>query len=150
MSRELWQKSASDLTLGYANGEWSPLEVVDAIFARVEKVNPLINAIVTLDAEGARAAAKASEARWKRGAAIGPFDGVPISVKDNILVRGLRTTWGSKLYADFVPTADELLVLRLRNGGAVLLGKTNCSEFTVQGYTDNLVFGPTRNPWTRH
>ena len=62
-------------------------------------------------------------------------------------MRGLRTTWGSKLYADFVPTADELPVLRLRNGGAVLLGKTNCPEFTVQGYTDNLVFGPTRNPW---
>ena len=69
MSRELWQKSASDLTLGYANDEWSPLEVVDAIIARVEKVNPLINAIVTLDAEGARTAATASEARWKRGAA---------------------------------------------------------------------------------
>ena len=147
MSRELWQKSASDLTLGYANGEWSPLEVVDAIIARVEEVNPLINAIVTLDAAGARAAAAASEERWKRGASKGPFDGVPISVKDNIPVRGLRTTWGSNLYAGFVPTADELSVLRLRNGGAVILGKTNCPEFTLQGYTDNLVFGPTRNPW---
>ena len=147
MPTDLWQKSASDLTRGYAKGEWSPLEVVNAVLKRAEKVNPLINAIVTLDVEGARAAAKASEARWRRGAALGPFDGVPISVKDNIPVRGLRTTWGSKLYADFVPMVDELSILRLRNGGAVVLGKTNCPEFTLQGYTDNLVFGPTRNPW---
>jgi aspartyl-tRNA(Asn)/glutamyl-tRNA(Gln) amidotransferase subunit A len=147
MPTELWQKSASDLTLGYASGEWSPVEVIDAIFERVEKVNPLINAIVTIDFEGARVAAKASDTRWKHGAAIGPFDGVPISVKDNIPVRGLRTTWGSRLYTDFVPTADELPILRLRSGGAVVLGKTNCPEFTLQGYTDNLLFGPTRNPW---
>jgi aspartyl-tRNA(Asn)/glutamyl-tRNA(Gln) amidotransferase subunit A len=147
MPTELWQKSASDLTLGYASGEWSPVEVIDAILDRVEKVNPLINAIVTIDFEGARAAAKASETRWKRGAAIGPFDGVPISVKDNIPVRGLRTTWGSRLYADFVPAADELPIMRLRSGGAIVLGKTNCPEFTLQGYTDNLLFGPTRNPW---
>jgi aspartyl-tRNA(Asn)/glutamyl-tRNA(Gln) amidotransferase subunit A len=147
MSTELWQKSASELTPGYARGKWSPVEVLNAIFERVEKVNPLVNAIVTLDIDGARAAAKASEARWNHGAAIGPFDGVPISVKDNIPVRGLRTTWGSRLYTDFIPTADELPIMRLRHGGAVVLGKTNCPEFTLQGYTDNLLFGPTRNPW---
>src|ERR1700726_958314 len=148
MPSQLWRKSAADLTLGYASGEWSPVEVIDAILDRVEKVNPLINAIVTIDFEGARAAAKASETRWKRGAAIGPFDGVPISVKDNIPVRGLRTTWGSRLYSDFVPAVDELPIMRLRSGGAVVLGKTNCPEFTLQGYTDNLLFGPTRNPWS--
>jgi aspartyl-tRNA(Asn)/glutamyl-tRNA(Gln) amidotransferase subunit A len=147
MPTELWQKSASELTLGYASGEWSPVEVTDAIFDRVEKINPIVNAIVTLDVEGARAAAKASERRWKQDAAIGPFDGVPISVKDNIPVRGLRTTWGSRLYADFVPSADELPIRRLRSGGAVVIGKTNCPEFTLQGYTDNLLFGATRNPW---
>jgi len=133
MPTELWQKSASELTLGYASGEWSPVEVIDAIFDRVGKINPIINAIVTLDLEGARAAAKASETRWKDGAAIGPFDGVPISVKDNIPVRGLRTTWGSRLYSDFVPSADELPIMRLRSGGAVVIGKTNCPEFTLQG-----------------
>ena len=147
MPTELWQKSASELTLGYASGEWSPVEVIDAVFDRVGKINPIVNAIVTLDLEGARAAAKASETRWKDGAAIGPFDGVPISVKDNIPVRGLRTTWGSRLYADFVPSVDELPIMRLRSGGAVVIGKTNCPEFTLQGYTDNLLFGPTRNPW---
>jgi aspartyl-tRNA(Asn)/glutamyl-tRNA(Gln) amidotransferase subunit A len=68
-------------------------------------------------------------------------------VKDNILVQGLRATWGSKLYAGFVPSVDELPIARLRAGGAIILGKTNCPEFTLQGYTDNLLFGPSRNPW---
>jgi aspartyl-tRNA(Asn)/glutamyl-tRNA(Gln) amidotransferase subunit A len=147
MASELWQKSASDLTLGYARGEWSPVEVLNAILERVEKINSLVNAIVTLDIEGASAAARASAARWDQGAVLGPFDGVPVTVKDNIPVRGQRTTWGSRLYANFVPMADELPIRRLRDGGAVLLGKTNCPEFTLQGYTDNLLFGPTRNPW---
>jgi aspartyl-tRNA(Asn)/glutamyl-tRNA(Gln) amidotransferase subunit A len=72
---------------------------------------------------------------------------VPLTVKDNIPVRGMRATWGSRIYADWVPDRDELPVARLRDGGAVILGKTNCPEFTLQGYTDNLVFGVTRNPW---
>jgi aspartyl-tRNA(Asn)/glutamyl-tRNA(Gln) amidotransferase subunit A len=72
---------------------------------------------------------------------------VPLTVKDNIPVRGMRATWGSRIYADRVPDRDELPVARLRDGGAVILGKTNCPEFTLQGYTDNLVFGVTRNPW---
>jgi aspartyl-tRNA(Asn)/glutamyl-tRNA(Gln) amidotransferase subunit A len=123
------------------------VEVVDAILDRVARVNPLVNAIVTLDTEGARSAARASEARWRAGTTLGPLDGVPITVKDNIPVRGLRATWGSQLYADFVPGADELPIARLRAAGVVILGKTNCPEFTLQGYTDNLLFGPTRNPW---
>ena len=77
----------------------------------------------------------------------GAFDGVPLTVKDNIPVRGMRATWGSRIYADWVPDKDELPVAKLRDGGAVILGKTNCPEFTLQGYTDNLVFGVTRNPW---
>ena len=92
-------------------------------------------------------AAAASEKRWLERAPIGPLDGVPLTVKDNILVRGLRATWGSKLYANYVPETDELPIARLRDAGAIILGKTNCPEFTLQGYTDNLLFGPTRNPW---
>jgi aspartyl-tRNA(Asn)/glutamyl-tRNA(Gln) amidotransferase subunit A len=72
---------------------------------------------------------------------------VPITIKDSLLVAGLRATWGSRLYADFVPQTDETPVARLRAAGAVILGKTNVPEFTVQGYTDNPLFGPTRNPW---
>jgi aspartyl-tRNA(Asn)/glutamyl-tRNA(Gln) amidotransferase subunit A len=118
-------------------------------FARIEAVNPDINAIVSLDIAGARRAADESHARWRGGAALGAFDGIPLTVKDNIPVRGIRATWGSRIYADHVPEKDELPVARLRDGGAVIFGKTNCPEFTLQGYTDNLVFGVTRNPWDR-
>jgi aspartyl-tRNA(Asn)/glutamyl-tRNA(Gln) amidotransferase subunit A len=143
----LWELSAADLAAGYAGAKFSPHEALESVLARVEAVNPQLNAIVTLDIGGARAAADASTARWRAGAPLGAFDGVPLTVKDNIPVRGLRATWGSRIYADFVPEKDELPVRKLRDGGAVILGKTNCSEFTLQGYTDNLVFGVTRNPW---
>ncbi|MBV8968513.1 MAG: amidase, partial [Verrucomicrobia bacterium] len=94
-----------------------------------------------------QAAAKESESRWHAGKPLSAFDGVPMTVKDNILVRHLPATWGSKLYQHFVPAVDELPIHRLRRQGAIVIGKTNCPEFTLQGYTDNLLFGPTRNPW---
>jgi aspartyl-tRNA(Asn)/glutamyl-tRNA(Gln) amidotransferase subunit A len=143
----LWELSAADLAAGYADGAFSPRDALDAVLARIDAVNPQINAIVTLDIAGARAAADASATRWRNDASLGAFDGVPLTVKDNIPVRGMRATWGSRIYADWVPGKDELPVAKLREGGAVILGKTNCSEFTLQGYTDNLVFGVTRNPW---
>jgi aspartyl-tRNA(Asn)/glutamyl-tRNA(Gln) amidotransferase subunit A len=77
----------------------------------------------------------------------GALDGVPITIKDSLFVADLRATWGSRLYADHVPQTDEMPVARLREAGAIILGKTNVPEFTVQGYTDNPLFGPTRNPW---
>ena len=117
------------------------------MLTRIEAVNPKLNAIVTFDIAGARAAADTSTARWRDGQARRVFDGVPLTVKDNIPVRGMRATWGSRIYADWVPDKDELPIAKLRDGGAVILGKTNCPEFTLQGYTDNLVFGVTRNPW---
>ena len=144
---KLWELSAAELAAGYAGAKFSPREALESILGRIEAVNPRLNAIVTRDSEGAHAAADASTARWRAGAPLGAFDGVPLTVKDNIPVRGLRATWGSRIYADFVPEKDELPVRKLRDGGAVILGKTNCSEFTLQGYTDNLVFGVTRNPW---
>jgi aspartyl-tRNA(Asn)/glutamyl-tRNA(Gln) amidotransferase subunit A len=147
MAKELWQLSASELGDGYSTGEFTPVEVFESVFSRIEKVNPSINAFVTVDKAGARDSAEQSAKRWQTGTAFGPFDGVPISVKDNIPVRGLRSTWGSKLYADYVPKTDELPIERLRAQGVTILGKTNCPEFTLQGYTDNLLFGPTRNPW---
>jgi aspartyl-tRNA(Asn)/glutamyl-tRNA(Gln) amidotransferase subunit A len=100
-----------------------------------------------LDAAGAADSAEESAQRWKAGSALGPLDGVPVTIKDNILVAGLRATWGSRLYADFVPDRDELPVQRLREAGAVILGKTNVPEFTLHGFTDNALFGTTGNPW---
>ena len=143
----LWALSAVELGCAYETRDLSPIEVLEAVLARCAAVNPRLNAVVTLDAEGAREAARASEARWRRGEALSPLDGVPLTVKDNIPVRGLRTTWGSRLLADYVPAADELPVARLRAQGAVILGKTNVPEFTLQGYTHNALFGTTRNPW---
>jgi aspartyl-tRNA(Asn)/glutamyl-tRNA(Gln) amidotransferase subunit A len=131
----------------FARGALSPVEALAAVQDRARRLNPLLNAIVTPDELGARAAARASEARWQAGVPLSPLDGVPFTVKDNIAVAGLRCTWGSPLFADFIPGRDELPVARLRAAGMVLLGKTNVPEFTLQGYTDNPVFGPTHNPW---
>jgi aspartyl-tRNA(Asn)/glutamyl-tRNA(Gln) amidotransferase subunit A len=144
---EHWPLDAASLARGYATGTLSPVEVIDGILNRIEAINTRLNAIVTLDPEGARQAAVESERRWREGKAHGPLDGVPFTVKDNIAVKGLRTTWGSKLFADFIPARDELPVARLRAAGMVILGKTNVPEFTLQGYTDNPLFGPTCNPW---
>ena len=142
-----WKASAAELCAAYRDGRASPLEVLEQALARCERLNPQLNAIVTLDEAGARAAAEASAARWRGATPLSLLDGVPVTVKDSLVVRGLRATWGSRLYADFVPERDELPVARLRAAGAVILGKTNVPEFTLQGYTDNPLFGVTRNPW---
>ena len=143
----LWELSAAELTEGFSRASFTPGDALDAVLGRIDAVNPRLNAIVTFDLPGARAAAEASKARWRAGTARGAFDGVPLTVKDNIPVAGVRATWGSRIYQDWIPDRDELPIARLRAGGAVILGKTNCPEFTLQGYTDNLVFGVTRNPW---
>ena len=144
--RALWDLTACELAAGYGTGAFDPVAVTEAVLARHDAVNPLLNAVVTLDREGARRSAAASAARWLAGTPLSELDGVPVTVKDNILVAGLRATWGSRLFADFVPDRDETPVARLRAAGAVILGKTNVPEFTVHGITDNALFGPTRNP----
>ncbi len=144
---EFWQLSAVGLASAYRDGATTPAAVLQATLERIEDANPRVNAIVTRDLEGARATANASTLRWREGKPLSALDGVPVTVKDNILVRGLRETWGSKLFADFIPDADEQTIARLRDAGAVSVGKTNVPEFTLHGYTDNLLFGPTRNPW---
>jgi aspartyl-tRNA(Asn)/glutamyl-tRNA(Gln) amidotransferase subunit A len=147
MTDEIARLSATALAGLYARRALSPVEALEAVLARVARVNPRLNAIVAPDEAGARAAAKASEARWRDGVPLSPLDGVPLTVKDNIAVAGLPCAWGSALLKDAVPERDELPVARARAAGMVLLGKTNVPEFTLQGYTDNAVFGPTRNPW---
>jgi aspartyl-tRNA(Asn)/glutamyl-tRNA(Gln) amidotransferase subunit A len=144
--RPFWSFNARELSAAYANG-LSPRRVIDATLARVRDINPTLNAIITLDEAGAVDAADASARRWKDDRSLGPLDGVPVTIKDNILVAGLRATWGSRLYENFVPDEDELPVRRLREAGAVILGKTNVPEFTVHGFTHNAVFGTTGNPW---
>ena len=139
--------SATALAGLYARGALSPVEALEAVLTRIARINPRLNAIVVLDEAGARAAAQASAARWRDGVPLSPLDGVPITVKDNITVAGLPCAWGSPLFQGFVPERDELPVARCRAAGLVILGKTNVPEFTLQGYTDNPVYGVTRNPW---
>lgn len=147
MTDPLWALDAARLVALFRSREASPVEAAAACLARAEAVNPALNALVTVDRAGAREAARRSEARWRAGAPLGPLDGVPVTVKDNIPVAGMLSTWGSRLYAGHVPERDETPVLRLREAGAVLLGKTNVPELTLQGYTSNPLFGTTGNPW---
>ncbi|MFN3571293.1 MAG: amidase [Polaromonas sp.] len=142
-----WQLGAAELSQAFAQGSLSPVDALDSVLDRMRVVQPQINALVACDLEGARTAAQASALRWRRGAPLSPLDGVPLTVKDNIPVAGLPCRWGSKLYVDFRPGHDETPVQRLRDAGAVIVGKTNVPEFTLQGYTDNLLAGVTRNPW---
>ena len=145
-NNELWQFSATELSALLAQREISPLDLLNTANARINALNPKLNAIIALD-ESAEDAARDSERRLTAGQPRSPLEGIPLTVKDNILVKNLPATWGSKVFADFIPSEDELPIARLRAAGAVILGKTNCPEFTLEGYTDNLLFGITRNPW---
>lgn len=144
--KDAWRLSAAELGAAYRRREADPLAVFDALTDRIGRINPSLAAIVELEPH-ARAAARRSAERFERGEPLGPLDGVPVTVKDNILVAGMHCRWGSRLYADYVPAQDELPVARLRAAGAVIVGKTNVPEFTLEGYTTNLLFGTTRNPW---
>jgi aspartyl-tRNA(Asn)/glutamyl-tRNA(Gln) amidotransferase subunit A len=147
VTQPLWQFSAAELDRAYTDCSISPVEVLHACLERCTEVNPKLNALVLVDETGARSAAQASEQRMREGKRLSPLDGVPYSVKDNLFVGGMRATWGSQLYADFVAPVDDLPVARMRAAGAVMVGKTNTPELALASYTDNLLFGPTRNPW---
>jgi Asp-tRNA(Asn)/Glu-tRNA(Gln) amidotransferase A subunit family amidase len=115
--------------------------------ARLERLNPTLNAYCTMTAELARTTAQAAEAAVMHGAPLGPLHGVPYSLKDLTPTKGIRTTFGSKIFEHHVPTEDAILVERLRAAGSILLGKTNTPEFGCKGMTDNKIFGTTYNPW---
>jgi aspartyl-tRNA(Asn)/glutamyl-tRNA(Gln) amidotransferase subunit A len=144
---ELWKLAGTQVHAALAAGEATASEVLEASLARLEAVEPILNAFTHVDIEGARAAAAASDERRRAGAALGPLDGVPFSVKDNLFVAGLPATWGSRLWKTFVPDNDDISVERLKNAGAVNLGKTNTPEFASIGSTYNDLFGITRNPF---
>ena len=146
-NNQYWPLTASELSELLVAGELSPVELLDATLKRIDRVNPAINAIIAIDETGARAAARESEKRLRSGQQRSPLEGIPLTVKDHILVKNVLACWGSKLFVDFIPEKDELPVARLREAGAVILGKTNVPEFTLAEYTDNPVHGVTRNPW---
>jgi aspartyl-tRNA(Asn)/glutamyl-tRNA(Gln) amidotransferase subunit A len=148
MAEELCWTPATELAALIRKKKVSPVEVLDAVLARIEKVNPRLNAFVLVTADSARRQARAAErALGRRSAAPGPLHGLPFSVKDLVVTRGVRTTFGTPLYRDNVPTEDAPMVERMKAAGAILLGKTNTPTFGWIGATHNLLFGPTRNPW---
>jgi amidase len=130
-------------------GEISPVELTRTVLERIEAVNPRINAYCTLVPEFALRAAREAEQRGMKKENLGPLHGIPLSIKDLTPTRGIRTTWGSRHYRDFVPQEDALLVQRLKAAGAVILGKTNTPEFGIGINTTNALFGTTLNPWDR-
>ncbi len=127
--------------------EISARELLDAHLDRIERVNPDVNAIVTMDAEGAREAARAADERLADGEQVGVLHGLPVAFKDTHETAGMRTTWGSPAKADFVPKRDELIVERVQQAGAIRVGKTNTPEWAAGSHTFNPVFGVTRNPY---
>jgi aspartyl-tRNA(Asn)/glutamyl-tRNA(Gln) amidotransferase subunit A len=147
-SDELCWISASNLAAMIRRRKVSPVEIVDAVLARIGRLNPQINAYVTVTADEAREAARAAErALGRRRAALGPLHGVPFSVKDVVVTKGVRTTFGTRLFADHVPVEDAPMVARLKAAGAIMVGKTNTPTLGWLGVTHNLLFGATRNPW---
>jgi amidase len=127
--------------------EFSAVELIDGHLAMIERVNPQVNAIVTLVAEQANKDAHLADAKFARGENIGPLHGLPIAHKDSTQTAGVRTTFGSPIFAGFVPDQDALPIERLKGAGGITVGKTNTPEFAAGSQTYNDVFGATRNPY---
>ena len=148
MKNDLCSLSATDLVRAYFKKLLSPVEVTRAVLERIEKLNPVLNAFCLVDRKQAIEKAKQSEKRWSKGSPQGLLDGVPVSIKDLLLVRGWPTLRGSKTVDPKGPWNDDAPVTaRLREHGAVLLGKTTTPEFGWKGVTDSPLTGITRNPW---
>lgn len=146
-NESLTRKSAGELAALVATRAVTPVEVLDAHLAAIERINPTLNAIVTLAADAARETAVTAGDAVMRGDILGPLHGLPVGIKDITLTAGIRTTFGSPLFKDFVPDEDAEVVRRLKSAGAIILAKTNTPEFAAGANTVNPVFGATRNPW---
>ncbi len=127
----------------------SPVEVTTAILARIEQINPALNAYCLVLTESALAEARRVEAAVMAGDPLGPLAGVPVSIKDIVITKGVKTTFGSWMTADYVPEEDAPVVQRLREAGAIILGKTTTPELGWKGDTASPLLGVTRNPWDR-
>src|SRR5271165_3281651 len=145
--RGLTRRSARDLARLIRERAVSPVEVLDAHLAAIAELNPKLNAIVTLAAEQAHDHARIAESAVTSNQPLGPLHGLPVAIKDITPTAGIRTTFASPLYKDYVPAEDAEVVRRLKAAGAIVLAKTNTPEFACGANTNNVLFGPTRNPW---
>lgn len=143
----LWQYSAGALHHAFLTQQATPVQALQSCLDRIAQVQPQLNAFVAMRAEQALQEAQASTLRYQQACPLSVLDGVPVSIKDNLLTQDLPTTWGCSSLVGYQPAQEELAVTRLRQAGALIVGKTNVPEFTLEGYTDNPVFGVTRNPW---
>jgi aspartyl-tRNA(Asn)/glutamyl-tRNA(Gln) amidotransferase subunit A len=144
---EPWRLGATELGRCYRDGSLTPLEALLSCLARIDAVQPAINAFVAQRRDQVLAEARASGERHAAGRPLSELDGIPLSIKDNLLTCDMPTTWGCPALRDHRSAQDELPVARARSAGALIVGKTNVPEFTLEGYTSNALFGVTRNPW---
>src|SRR5277367_5991006 len=147
MTTRLWQRTAGDLARMIAGRQVTSAEVVEAHLLRIEAVNPRVNAIVRVMADEARAGASMADQAVAKGEKLGPLHGVPCTVKENIDVAGLPTTWGVPALAGAVVPLDAPVVQRMREAGAIPIGRTNLPNMGMSVSTDSTLYGVTRNPW---
>src|SRR5487761_1669826 len=140
-------RSATSLAASMEQGEISSRDLVEHYLDRIASFDRELRAVVTVDGQRARQAADAADRRRASGEPLGPVDGLPITVKDQFATAGTRTTYGWRPNRNFVPHSDATAVARLREGGAVILGKTNLPALAADVQTYNSIFGPTNNPW---
>lgn len=139
--------SLSDLSISIARKDFKAADVTELAIQRIQTYDPELHAFCLVDSDSARRQAESIDKLISAGKPVGPLAGVPVAVKDLICTKGVRTTFGSLLYADFIPDNDDIAVQRLKEAGAVILGKTNTSEFGYGAVGHNKLFPTTRNPW---
>jgi len=144
---ELWQQQAGELAAAIRSKAVSSVELLEVYLARIDRYNPRFNAVVTVDADGARRAASAADDAVVRGDDLGPLHGLPITVKDALETAGMRSTGGAEELREHVPEEDAPAVARVKAAGAIVLGKTNVPKWSGDSQTYNELFGVTRNPW---
>lgn len=143
----LWRLGATEMGRRFRERSLTPTDVAKACLAQLEAVNPSINAVIARRDTAFLAEAAAATERHARGEPLSPIDGIPMSVKDSLFTSSLPTTWGTRGLQHYQSRHDEMAAGRVRAAGAPLIGKTNVPEFALEGYTDNPLFGATRNPW---
>ncbi|MGC3965383.1 MAG: amidase [Rhodocyclaceae bacterium] len=147
MTTDIYKLTVREIGERLRSRQLTATQVVNHFLARIDTLQPTLNAFIHVNAEGARAAARESDERFARGEPRSWLEGIPVSIKDNILVKDMPFVFGSPLFRDNVADHDELPIELLRNAGAIIIGKTNLPEFASRGSTYNPVFGATGNPW---
>ncbi|HZY51608.1 MAG TPA: amidase [Reyranella sp.] len=147
MSKHNFWSTASEIAQAYARGELSPVEMVEQVLQRAERLQPHLNFLVLIDREGALAAARASEERWRRRAPLSAFDGIPTSIKDTTPLKGWPTRYGSHATDDTPAAEDAAISGRIRAAGMAIIGKSTTPEFGWKALTDSPLQGTTRSPW---